>query len=54
MRLTLSLFGHEIIAISTDTDVEYEEPGDCTTQPIGFAPSPGDQRWQWTDAPDYG
>lgn len=53
MRIALHLFGHEIVALTTGEAEEYEEPGDCTTTPIGFAPSPGDQRWAECDTPGF-
>lgn len=35
MTLTLWLFGREVFAVSTEKSAH--EPGDCTTQPVGFA-----------------
>lgn len=37
MRLALHILGTEVIAITTEPEVT--ERGDCTTTPIGFAPS---------------
>ena len=36
MRLTVRLFGHEVLDISTEGDDDGPFRGDCTTQPIGF------------------
>ena len=48
MRLTVHILGREVLTIDTDRDDQQSQPdrGDCTTMPIGFAPSPGDQRWE--------
>lgn len=45
MRLTIRLLGVEVFHASTDKDEEVADRGDCTTYPIGFTASPGDQRW---------
>ena len=51
MRLTIRLLGAEILHISTDPDDAYNDEGDAlnggtsAAYPIGFAPQPGDQRW---------
>lgn len=38
MRLAVTLFGRDLFAIelTTEAAVEYEEPGECTTYPVGF------------------
>lgn len=46
MRIALRFLGIELLAIETSDDEQADGPGDCTTQPIGFAPSYGDQRWE--------
>ena len=48
MRLTVRVLGREVLTIDTDHDDRQSQPdrGDCTTYPIGFTPSPGDQRWE--------
>ena len=45
MRLVIRLLGTEVFAIDTEPDRD-EGPGDCTTYPVGFTASPGDQRWE--------
>lgn len=39
MRLTIRLLGAEILHVSTEPE-QSEGPGDCTTSPVGFAPTP--------------
>jgi hypothetical protein len=51
-RLTITVLGVEFLDINLAPDEQSDGPGDCTTTPIGFAASPGDQRWE--SAPDYG
>ena len=49
MRLTIRFLGLDLLTIEASTDDDQDngtDRGDCTTQPIGFAPSPGDQRWE--------
>lgn len=48
VRLTIRVLGCEVLHIDTDRDDRQSQPdrGDCTTYPIGFTPSPGDQRWE--------
>ena len=46
MRLTIRVLGCEVLLVSTEADNEQQGPGDCTTMPLGFAASPGDQRWR--------
>ena len=48
MRLAITILGLDAltIEISTHDSDNGTDPGDCTTMPLGFAPSPGDQRWQ--------
>lgn len=47
MRLSVRMLGLEVLTIEASTDDDQPNgPGDCTTTPIGFAPSPGDQRWE--------
>jgi hypothetical protein len=45
MRLVIRILGAEVIAIETGPETP-PGPGDCTTHPVGFVPSPGDQRWE--------
>lgn len=43
MRLAL---GIDVLTIELSTDPDNgTDPGDCTTTPLGFTPSHGDQRW---------
>lgn len=51
MRLVIRILGTEVLAIETGPEAKDDGPGDCTTQPIGFTPSPGDQRWE--RGPDF-
>jgi hypothetical protein len=47
--LTLRVLGLELLHVEVSTDdppPQQSGPGDCTTTPIGFAPSHGDQRWE--------
>lgn len=47
MRLTIRILGLEILQLEATTDDDNgTDPGDCTTTPIGFTPTPGDQRWE--------
>lgn len=49
MRLTIRVLGCEVLHLSTDDEPEVEHevgPGDCTSYPVGFMASPGDQRWE--------
>ena len=39
MTLTVRILGREVLSISTDPDPG--DPGDVTTSPVGFAPTPG-------------
>lgn len=45
MSITIRVLGLELLHIEISTDSDEQGPGDCTTTPVGFAPSPGDQRW---------
>lgn len=36
----IRLFGIEVLRVETDDDPD--DPGDCTTYPIGFGPVPDD------------
>lgn len=45
-RLTIRLLGTEVLRIETGEAKADDGPGDCTTYPVGFAPSPGDQRYE--------
>lgn len=36
MRISLTILGTEVFALSTEPAVECDEPGDCTTYPVGF------------------
>lgn len=46
MRLVIRLLGAEVIAIETGPEAKDDGRGDCTTYPVGFTASPGDQRWE--------
>lgn len=55
MQLTIRLLGTEVLHISTEAAVATEDEewqGDVTTQPIGYAPSPGPQRWNEHETPE--
>lgn len=49
MRLTVWILGRELLSIAlndpADT-IEPDDPGSITSIPIGFTPTPGDQRWE--------
>lgn len=45
MRLVVRLLGAEVFAIETGPEASDDDAGECTTQPIGFVRSEGDQRW---------
>ena len=47
--LTVRLLGVEVLHVElTDdsADGPGDGPGDVVSQPVGFVPSPGDQRWE--------
>jgi hypothetical protein len=49
MRISVTLFGLDLLTVEVDTSHDSDngtDPGDCTSMPLGFTPSPGDQRWQ--------
>lgn len=53
MRLSLWFLGHELFAIDLSGDDQAEDNpeadlsgGTTYSTPIGFTPSPGDQRWE--------
>ena len=46
VQLTVRLFGLEFLHIELADPEQTDEPGDCTTSPVGFVPSWGDQRWE--------
>lgn len=52
MTLTLRVLGLELIHLEVSTDnegdegSECDEPGSCTTYPVGFVGSGGDQAWE--------
>lgn len=46
MRLAIRLLGLDLLTVEVSTDEADEQAGECTTYPVGFAPSPGDQRWE--------
>lgn len=53
MRLTIRLLGTEVLHVSTEADdASNGGPGDCTTYPVGFTASPGDQRWTEHQLPE--
>lgn len=47
MNLTITFLGLELLTlhVSTDDTQDHDEPGDCTSQPLGFAGYVGDQRF---------
>lgn len=47
MRAELAALGLRLrLEFGPDEDEDDTDPGDCTSTPIGFTPSPGDQRWE--------
>lgn len=50
MTLTLRELGLELIHLEVSIDqgdeAECDEPGSCTTYPVGFVGSGGDQAWE--------
>lgn len=55
VRLTIRVLGVELLHLDLDTDSPSPEPergADCTTYPVGFAASAGDQRWAEHKTPD--
>lgn len=46
MRLSVTLLGLDLLSIEVTTDQSDDGPGDCTTMPVGFTASHGDQRWE--------
>lgn len=48
MRLAVTLLGLDLLTIdlTTGDGDNGSDPGDCTSFPIGFTASPGDQRWE--------
>lgn len=49
MRLSITLLGLDLFTLEIATDNNPDngaDPGDCTSMVVGFAPSPGDQRWE--------
>lgn len=45
MRVTVKLGPLSIDARWGDED-NGTDPGDCTSERVGFVPTPGDQRWE--------
>lgn len=45
MNLTIRILGAEVFHLSTEDSAD-EGPADCMTTPMGFVPTPGDQRWE--------
>lgn len=44
MRLTLRLMGLDVLDLNVETDGASDEPGDCTTYPVGYAlPTPPEE-----------
>lgn len=57
MRFILHVLGLEVLDIEISTDPVEEDDtdrrvGEVTSFPVGFTPSPGDQRWE--KCADYG
>lgn len=50
MRLTIRALGLELLDIHVSTEEEtaddYDGSGTTSAYPVGFTPSPGDQRWE--------
>lgn len=47
MRLTISALGFELdVTLGREETEVGIDPGDCTTYPLDFTPSPTDQAWQ--------
>ena len=47
MQITLWLFGAEVFSLKLGpSDDKDDGPGDCVSNPVGFSPSLGDQRWE--------
>jgi len=47
MKINIRLLGTEVLHVEIGgADESDDQRGDCTTYPIGFTPSPGDQRWE--------
>lgn len=46
MRLSICVLGTEVLVIETGMPQPHDDRGDCTTYPVGFTRSPGDQRWE--------
>lgn len=62
MRLTVRLFGRELLALSTEADEEPQAEDDkardlsggtTASMPVGFGFN-GDQRWREHETPDFG
>lgn len=48
MRLAITVLGRDLLTLeitTTTTEQQADGPGDCTSYPVGFTASPGDQRW---------
>lgn len=39
MRLAITFMGLDLLTLDLSTETCYDEPGDCTTYPIGFTAS---------------
>lgn len=47
MRLSITFLGLDLLSIDVTTDGDNgTDPGDCTSYPVGFTLSAGDQRWE--------
>lgn len=47
MRVAVTILGLDLLTleITTTTTEQQADAGDCTSYPVGFTASPGDQRW---------
>lgn len=57
MQLTVRMFGLEFLHVDLSDPAEQaselDEPTSCTTYPVGFVASAGDQRWSESETPDF-
>jgi hypothetical protein len=58
MRVSIRLLGLDLLDVEISTDGEQPSPdtdlsgGTSSSYPIGFTPSPGDQRYEFHKMPD--
>lgn len=46
MQLTIRILGLEMLHVELCDPAPEDTATDCTTYPLGFTASPGDQRWE--------